>query len=126
MAVLHQDAWELPVASLPSAAGDTALGQPLRLQALDGGSEQSVILGFSERTVNKKAHCAPSGLIVSHMGKERERQTPLRLLSVQLGTSGVWLLGAPGLSSSSAPRCSSLVGTKKSFSRLRLDRGNLL
>lgn len=39
---------------------------------------------------------------------------------MQLGTSGVWLLGAPGLSSSSAPRCSSLVGTKKSFSRLRL------
>lgn len=51
-----------------------ALGQPLCLRALDKGSEQSVILGFSELTVNKKPRCALSGLAASHMEKrERER-----------------------------------------------------
>lgn len=56
-----------------------ALGQPLCLQALDVGSEQSVILGFSELPVNKKPHCALSGLTAGHMGgkSERERETLL-------------------------------------------------
>lgn len=72
------------------------LGQPHCLQALDVGSEQSEILGFSELTVNKKLHCAVSGLTASHKEKKkREREIPLtvlRLLSVQLGISSVWLL----------------------------------
>lgn len=51
-----------------------ALGQPLCLQALDVGSEQSVILGFSELPVNKKPHCALSGLTAGHMGGKSERE----------------------------------------------------
>ena len=50
------------------------LGQPHCLQALDVGSEQSEILGFSELTVNKKLHCAVSGLIASHKEKKKERE----------------------------------------------------
>lgn len=70
------------------------LGQPHCLQALDVGSEQSAILGFSELTVNKKLQCAVSGLTASHMGGKKKREIPLtvlRLLSVPPGTSSVWL-----------------------------------